>query len=165
MIENRYAPVFGPNLESEFEFLVPEPESEPETVPVPEPVPEPEPEPVPEPEESAAPVEVVAVEGILDRLTGVGQDEAEELEGVPPEAPEAAPVAEDPSTDGEAVQIIGMDAVLDRLETLQLTVEHPALTTPFEDYTVTEGLLLLLFLSVFVMACVKLLKGGFAWLR
>lgn len=42
---------------------------------------------------------------------------------------------------------------------------HPMLTTSFEDYTVTEGLLLLLLLSLFACVCFRLLKGGFSWLR
>ena len=58
-----------------------------------------------------------------------------------------------------------MDTVLKRLEILQGVEDHPMLTTPFDDYTVTEGLLLLLLLSVFLSVCAKLLKGGFAWLR
>ena len=45
------------------------------------------------------------------------------------------------------------------------TLDHPALTTPFEDYTVTEALLLLLLLSVFISACARMLRGGLSWLR
>ena len=63
------------------------------------------------------------------------------------------------------IEVIGMDTVLKRLEILQGVEDHPMLTTPFDDYTVTEGLLLLLLLSVFLSVCAKLLKGGFAWLR
>lgn len=172
MIENGYMPVFGPNLESAFEFLVPEPESESESVPIPDPESTPEPDPAPEPEDPPAPLEVVTVDDLLDRLAGTGEDSTEELPGelepegeVPSETPLEVPAMEGLSNAGEAVRIIGMDTVLQQLETIQQAVDHPALTTPFEDYTVTEGLLLLLFLSVFVTACVKMLKGGFAWLR
>lgn len=42
--------------------------------------------------------------------------------------------------------------------------ERLFLTTSFEDYTVTEGLLLLLLLLAVVMICVKMLRGGFYWL-
>ncbi|MTQ97473.1 hypothetical protein GMD88_10715 [Pseudoflavonifractor sp. BIOML-A6] len=35
------------------------------------------------------------------------------------------------------------------------------LTTPFEDYTVTEGFLLLFFLAGFVWLCIWFFKGGF----
>ena len=49
------------------------------------------------------------------------------------------------------------------LETVE-SVARPFLTTPFSDYSVTEGLLLLLVLSVVVSWIFKLLKGGFSWL-
>ena len=42
---------------------------------------------------------------------------------------------------------------------------RPVLTTSFQDYTVMEGLLLLLLLAAFLAACAKILKGGFSWLR
>ena len=45
------------------------------------------------------------------------------------------------------------------------TLHHPALTTSFADYTVTEALLLLLLLSAFLSACARMLRGGFSWLR
>ena len=45
------------------------------------------------------------------------------------------------------------------------TLDHPALTTSFADYTVTEALLLFLLLSVFMSACARILRGGFSWLR
>lgn len=41
---------------------------------------------------------------------------------------------------------------------------RPFLTTPFEEYTVTEGLLLVIVLCLFASAVVKLLKEGFYWL-
>ena len=41
---------------------------------------------------------------------------------------------------------------------------RPFLTTPFEEYTVTEGLLLTLVLCAFISAVVKILKEGFYWL-
>ena len=43
--------------------------------------------------------------------------------------------------------------------------QHPALTTDFADYTVSECLLLLLFLSVFCSCLVRLVKGGLSWLN
>lgn len=131
---------------------------------LPEPAPEPVPDPVPAPapEEPAAPVEVVTVEDLLDRLTGVGQEETEEK--LPQEEEPDFSELEEPAA-AEPMEVIGMETILSPLEALQQTADHPALTTPFEDYTVTEGLLLLLLLSVFVAACMKMLKGGFAWLR
>ena len=49
--------------------------------------------------------------------------------------------------------------------TITQTLDHPALTTPFEDYTVTEALLLFLLLSVFITTCTRMLRGGLSWLR
>ena len=51
------------------------------------------------------------------------------------------------------------------LEIVAQTLDHPALTTSFSDYTVTEALLLFLMLSVFISACARMLRGGFLWLR
>lgn len=43
-------------------------------------------------------------------------------------------------------------------------VYHPLMTTPFEEYTVTEGLLLLILLLAFLAGMVKVLRGGLSWL-
>lgn len=44
-------------------------------------------------------------------------------------------------------------------------LDRPLMTTSFEDYTVTEGLLLLLLLFLFVKEFIlKPLKGVFSWL-
>lgn len=145
---------------NEAEEILPEPAPEP----IPEPASAPEPAPAPEPGEPAVFVEVISVDDLLDRLTGTDQDEATE----PPQEEEASDALEDTPEEpaaAEPVETVGMDTVLRYLEIIQQTADHPALTTPFEEYTVTEGLLLLLLLSVFVAACMKMLKGGFAWLR
>ncbi len=151
------------------------PEVSPEPVEAdspPDPVPAPEPDPVDPP----APVEVVTVDDLLDRLAGESQENTQTEEPIQTEGP---PSAEEEPADPdfvndlnpaivstESIEVVGMDKVLNRLETIQQqTADHPMLTTSFEDYTVMEGLLLLLFLSVVVAACVKMLKGGFAWLR
>jgi len=148
------------------EASVPEVSPEPvEADPAPDPAPASEPDPV-EPSDS---VEVVTVEDLLDRLAGESQGGNETEEPLLEEEPsDTAPGNDFPAAiiDGGPIEVVGMDKVLNRLETIQQqTADHPMLTTPFEDYTVTEGLLLLLFLSVVVAACVKMLKGGFAWLR
>lgn len=161
------------DLNEDFTSLDPEPAPEPEPAPTPDPEPIPEPEPAPDPEptpDPAAPVEVVTVEDLLDRLTGDSQGDGETEE--PPQEEEDTPL---PGDSGEAppvgealegpIEVVGMETVLKRLETLQGVADHPMMETPFEDYTVTEGLLLLLLLSVFLSVCAKLLKGGFAWLR
>ena len=51
------------------------------------------------------------------------------------------------------------------MELVAQTLDHPALTTSFADYTVTEALLLLLLLCAFISACARMLRGGFSWLR
>lgn len=76
-------------ITSEPENTIPDPDPAPEPAPAPEPDPEPipEPEPAPDPEptpDPAAPVEVVTVEDLLDRLTGDSQGDGETEE--PPQA-------------------------------------------------------------------------------
>ena len=80
-------------------------------------------------------------------------DEGLDTGGVLPEPVEAGPM-----------EIVGMDQVLKRLETIEAVMVHPALETSFAEYTVTEGLLLLLLVLVIVSWCVRMIKGGFAWL-
>ena len=42
---------------------------------------------------------------------------------------------------------------------------HPLMDTPFEQYSVTEGLLLILVLWLCILRpCVRMIKGGFSWL-
>ena len=105
---------------------------------------------------------------LIDRLVQSGQEEAEES---PPadadELPEEGDQTGDISTevDPGPMEIKGMDKLLTYAETVQQTLDHPALTTSFQDYTVTEGLLLLILLAAFAAACIRILKGGFSWLR
>lgn len=50
-------------------------------------------------------------------------------------------------------------------ELVELTEDpRPFLTTPFAEYTVTEGLLLAVFLCLFFSALVRIIKEGFYWL-
>lgn len=50
-------------------------------------------------------------------------------------------------------------------EIAEHTAVHAMLDTPFEDYSVTEGLLLILVLWLAVIQpCIKMIKGGFSWL-
>ncbi len=149
--------------------LTPEPEPTPAHEPEPVPTPPPVLELPPDDEPDAPPVEVISVEELLERL----QAETGEPEESPPPAPA------DPG-DTVAVEIDpGTLAVLDRLSDIkrelvqmsdqvadiQLHQTRPVLTTSFRDYTVMEGLLLLLLLAAFAAACAKILKGGFSWLR
>lgn len=135
--------------------------------PSPDPAPAPDPNPAPDPSE---PVTVVSVDELIDRLVQSGQEEAttedpspEETEQLPEEGDQTdAPVME---VDTGPMEIAGMDKLLTYAETIQQTLDHPALTTSFRDYTVTEGLLLLILLAAFAAACIRILKGGFQWLR
>ena len=65
---------------------------------------------------------------------------------------------------GEEGMTSDVDGIQEAVEGIQQALDHPLMTTSFQDYTVTEGLLLLL-LSMFMAACAKMLKEGFTWLR
>lgn len=87
------------------------------------------------------------------------------------EQPQAEVVTGDPTIDTALLlldlidAITGEDGMTSDVDGIQQALDHPLMTTSFQDYTVTEGLLLLLLLSVFVAACARMLKEGFAWLR
>ena len=66
---------------------------------------------------------------------------------------------------GEEGMTSDVDGIQEAVEGIQQALDHPLMTTSFQDYNVTEGLLLLLLLSAFIAACGKMLKGGFSWLR
>ena len=101
------------------------------------------------------PVEVISVDDLIDRLTAVSDTMEDAAATESPEPEEPAP----------PVEVAGMEAVTTQLTELQETLsDHPMLTTPFDDYTVTEGLLLILVLLVFLAACGRILRGGFSWL-
>ena len=105
------------------------------------------------PAQDLDPMEVISVEELLGRL-------AEEQEAATEE--EAAPEEE---AEPEPLEVAGTDETIRLLETIQTQLTpHPFLTTPFEEYTVTEGLLLLLVLAAFAGCCIKLLRRGVSWL-
>lgn len=152
----------------------------PSAAPEPEPIPDPTPPPaleLPPEEESAAPVEVISVDELLERLT---QEEDSELELPIEEAGMAdVPVEPDPGMmliEQLLSRLIDMGIDLGKIEThtkeiqkevtvVAQTLDHPALTTSFADYTVTEALLLFLLLTAFLSACARMLRGGLLWLR
>lgn len=106
------------------------------------------------PAQDLDPMEVISVEELLGRLAEEQEAAAAEEEEVPEE--EAEP---------EPLEVAGTDETIRLLETIQTQLTpHPFLTTPFEEYTVTEGLLLLLILAAFAGCCIKLLRRGFSWL-
>lgn len=162
------------------EIISEEPEGAPvlEDIPTPEepseaveadPAADPVPDPEPAPAVPSDPVEVVTVEDLLDRLTGEAQeDETREdagTEGPSQEESAADYVPENnlPAAivDGGPIEIVGMDKALKHLETIQGAVEHPMMETPFEEYTVTEGLLLLFFVILVLDFFLNLLRRWF----
>ena len=105
------------------------------------------------PAQNRDPMEVISVEELLGRLVEEQEAAVEEEE-----APEE-------ETEPEPLEVAGTDETIRLLETIQTQLTpHPFLTTPFEEYTVTEGLLLLLVLAAFAGCCIKLLRRGFSWL-
>jgi len=109
-------------------------------------------------------VEVISVGELLDRLAEGDSPEPEEPAEEPAEVIDPGPSFQE--LWDTPIQVIGMDEALRHLRTIVAQTEpHPAMTTDFADYTVSEALLLLLLLSAFMAACIKMLKGGFAWLR
>lgn len=121
----------------------------------------------------------------IDEAGNVWSQEGELLSpGTTPamEPAEAVPVEEtvtgDPTIDTALLLVDLLDALTGEegmasdVDSLQQTageirqaLDRPLMTTSFQDYTVTEGLLLLLLLSAFVAACARMLKEGFSWLR
>ena len=66
-------------------------------------------------------------------------------------------------------QITGEDpgAPQEELQQIQVEVtfpERPFMTTLLDDYTVSEGLLLMIWLTVIVLAVLKIVKEAFEWL-
>lgn len=158
---------------------------------IPSAAPEPEPDPTPPPVlelppegEPAIPVEVISVDELLERLA---QEETTEPELPTEEAGVTdVPVAPDPvamlieQLIGKIIEVgidLGKiethtkeiekdtDVIQQQITVVAQAVNHPALTTSFSDYTVTEALLLFLLLAAFLSACARMLRGGLSWLR
>ena len=82
-------------------------------------------------------------------------------EAVTPE-PEAVLQESDPEESPD----VWRETVLQLITEIRADVApHPLLTTKFEDYTVTEGLLLFAFLWSIVIFCVRMLQGAFSWMN
>lgn len=62
------------------------------------------------------------------------------------------------------------DSGTEMVEVVETTIvevvdlDRPFMTTPFEEYSVLEGLLLLLVLITVIQMCIRIIKGGFWWL-
>lgn len=158
------------------EVVITTPEPSPEPVPSPElePIPTPEPEPTPPAPEPADPVTVVSVDELVDRLVQSAQENEESgggSEALTAESdviPGEGDIGVDdvvPGLIGDVVDILlGIRKGMENVEGIEQVVNHPALTTPFQDYTVTEGLLLLLLLFFFLKACMDMIRRAFSWL-
>lgn len=79
--------------------------------------------------------------------------------------PVEEPATETPTEDPAEEPVTETEDVTETVEVVEVTPEsRPFMTTDFADYTVTEGLLLILVLLIFLQACAKIVKGGFSWL-
>lgn len=162
-------------MDDDIVTTTPEPPPAPEPPPELSPSPEPEPAPAPsEPEPSTEPgMTVVSVEELVDRLvqsTETGEDETPEestLEELN-EEPGGGDVGVDdlvPGLIGDVVDILlGIRKGMENVESIEHVVNHPMLTMPFRDYTVTEGLLLLVLLCFFIKECMNMIRRAFSWL-
>ena len=155
----------------EDEVYIPSEPQAPESVPEPEPAPAPESPPAPEPSD---PVTDVSVDELVDRLLQSTQEEegsGDASEALTAEAdviPDGGDVGVDdvvPGLIGDAIDLLlGIRKGMENVESIEHVVNHPALTTPFQEYTVTEGLLLLLLLFFFLKACMDMIRRAFSWL-
>lgn len=107
-------------------------------------------------EDPAQPMEVVSVDELLERVAANDAAAAatESTEATPEETTEETPeeeVTEEPETYTEVVEVVADDT-------------HYFLTTDFADFTVTEGLLLCIFLVMFLKVIGDAIKEGFYWL-
>lgn len=104
-------------------------------------------------EDTAAPVQVISVDELLERLAGDDQETQQAGDGETVEPVEAVPA-----------DWLGREEIMQLLATATDLQDHPMMTTRFSDYTVTEGLLLMaLLLSIFHVFA-RWVKGGFSWL-
>lgn len=111
---------------------------------------------------SSAPVQVVSVDELVERLTSSGEEETAE-EAEPSAADQFFASALEDTTGADTVQLLReiraeLVAIKDEL------TPHDLMTTNFSDYTVTEGLLLLALVYGVVSVCIRMIKGGFSWL-
>lgn len=162
------------------------PSGAPEVPPDPVPTQPPALELPPDYEPDAPPVEVISVEELLERLAQEGTEPEAPPQADPNEASADIPVEPDPlmlvldQVIGKLIDVgidLGnieahtrkierhTDIIQEQITVVAQAVNHPALTTSFADYTVTEALLLFLLLAAFLSACARMLRGGLLWLR
>lgn len=110
---------------------------------------------------------------ILDIVTQTQEDITAlgETAGRVADALGGAPAADaEPETqDGEGEDLPEILTIYDAVNQIAVDVrqgtDRPFMDTPFDEYSVTEGLLLLLFLCCFLTCCYKIIKGAFSWLN
>lgn len=71
----------------------------------------------------------------------------------------------DADGDGSSDVAASVSAIHTSVQQLSETLAHPLMTTNFEDYTVLEGLLLLLVVFSFMKIWKSMLEAGFRWLK
>lgn len=67
-------------------------------------------------------------------------------------------------TDDVVTLDAGTDTTTETMETVLVEVDRPFLTTPLDDYTVAEGLLLCILLVLLLKWLAGIIKEGFYWL-
>ena len=89
------------------------------------------------------------------------------------EAPVQAPVENTPLLQveggnlGEVVLVdytVQLTAIQESLTAIQTHLDRPLMTTPFEEYSMGEGLILLLLMFLILQSIIKIVKVGFSWL-
>ena len=117
-------------------------------------IPEEQPTPSAAPEETPAPVEVISVDELLGRL----QEAVDTTQEVP--LPEETEIPEETVSPEEVVYMVDLSPeTWTQLRELTAPPETPNfLEVPWEEYSVTDGLLLLLLLFFFLRSCWNIVK-------
>lgn len=127
------------------------------------------------------------VEGLAERLDGVESSLSAEVRAIPDATLQAGaelgpvigeeigPVIidligqlldlTDGDGDGSSDVLPLVSDIRESVQDISGALVHPALTTDFADYTVVEALLLLLVVGWFVRGWLRILGGGFFWLK
>jgi len=114
-------------------------------------------------------VQVVSIDELVERLTSETENASDGTE-IPSEIDTEGGETE-PTLSDQYFSLMMQDTtnqeILAVCRSIQSDFEqsiHPAMTTPFADYTVSEALLLLALVGGVVSVCVKMLRRAFLWL-
>lgn len=127
------------------------------------------------------------VEGLAERLDGVESSLSAQVQAIPDATlqagaelgpvigEEVGPVIieligqlldlTDGDGDGSSDVVPLVSDIRESVQDISGALVHPAMTTEFSDYTVLEALLLLLVVGWFVRCWLRILGGGFFWLK